>query len=186
MLPALSAVDNSTPAPTAVNIRSPADGNIPQTVTRSKTMSFTSQTLGLVAVLWLSVSIAPTHGVLTGSGIAAFLLGSLYTFRSQRPALLALAGLHHSGSDCNNDILRVCRRQRPLGQRLPITVERETMLGKTVNTLTPINASGGKILMEGEYWNAISDTPVEKGRPMQIIAVEGLTVKVRAGPEVDI
>jgi membrane-bound serine protease (ClpP class) len=61
-------------------------------------------------------------------------------------------------------------------------VERETMLVKTVNALTPINASGGKILMEGEYWNAISDTPVEKGRPMQIIAVEGPTVKVKPEP----
>jgi membrane-bound ClpP family serine protease len=36
--------------------------------------------------------------------------------------------------------------------------------------------------MEDEYWNAISDTPVEKGRPMQIIAVEGLTVKVKPEP----
>ena len=36
--------------------------------------------------------------------------------------------------------------------------------------------------MEGEYWDAISDTPVEKGRFMQIIAVEGLTEKVKPEP----
>jgi hypothetical protein len=58
--------------------------------------------LGLVAVLWLSVSIAPTHGVLAPRAASA----------------------DH--------------------------VERETMLVKTVNALTPINVSGGKILMEGE------------------------------------
>jgi membrane-bound serine protease (ClpP class) len=52
------------------------------------------------------------------------------------------------------------------------------MLGKTVNALTPIDAKGGKIFIEGEYWNATSDTSVEKGESVRISAVEGLTVKV--------
>jgi membrane-bound serine protease (ClpP class) len=53
------------------------------------------------------------------------------------------------------------------------------MLGKTVNALTPINARDGNVFIEGEYWNATSDKPVEKGQPVQITAVEGLTVRVR-------
>ena len=52
------------------------------------------------------------------------------------------------------------------------------MAGKTVNALTPIDASGGKVFVEGEYWSAISDTFVKKGEPVQIIAVEGLILKV--------
>ena len=63
-------------------------------------------------------------------------------------------------------------------QRLPVKVGIETMLGKTVNALTPINAREGKVFIEGEYWNATSDMPVEKGQPVQITGVEGLTVKV--------
>jgi membrane-bound ClpP family serine protease len=38
---------------------------------------------------------------------------------------------------------------------------------------------GGKVFVEGEYWSATSDTFVNKGEPVQIIAVEGLTVKVK-------
>ena len=53
------------------------------------------------------------------------------------------------------------------------------MAGKTVNVLTPIDASGGKVFVEGEYWSATSDTFGNKGEPVQIIAVEGLTVKVK-------
>ena len=40
---------------------------------------------------------------------------------------------------------------------------------------------GRAVFVEGEYWNATSDAPVEKGRPVQIRAVEGLTVKVKTG-----
>jgi membrane-bound serine protease (ClpP class) len=53
------------------------------------------------------------------------------------------------------------------------------MARKTVNALTPIDASGGKVFVEGEYWSATSDTFLNKGEPVQIIAVEGLTVKVK-------
>jgi membrane-bound serine protease (ClpP class) len=55
----------------------------------------------------------------------------------------------------------------------------ETMLGKIVTALTPIDSRGGRIFVEGEYWNAISDTPIEKGEPAEIAAVHGLTVKLK-------
>ena len=63
-------------------------------------------------------------------------------------------------------------------QSLPIKVGKETMLGKTVAAFTPIDA-GAKVFVEGEYWNAVSDTPVEQGKPVEISAVLGLTLKVR-------
>src|SRR5438132_7046191 len=63
-------------------------------------------------------------------------------------------------------------------QRLPVRAGIETMLGKSVRALTPIDAKGGKIFVEGEYWNATSDALIEKGRPVQIVAVESLTVRV--------
>jgi membrane-bound serine protease (ClpP class) len=44
--------------------------------------------------------------------------------------------------------------------------------------LTPIDSRGGRIFVEGEYWNAVSDTPIEKGEVVEIAAVQGLTLKV--------
>jgi membrane-bound serine protease (ClpP class) len=64
-------------------------------------------------------------------------------------------------------------------QRLPLKVGTEAMVGKTVNALTSIDATGGKVFVEGEYWNATSDRAVQQGQPVQIIAVEGLTVRVK-------
>jgi membrane-bound serine protease (ClpP class) len=64
-------------------------------------------------------------------------------------------------------------------QRLPVKVGTETMLGKTVTALTPVGAKGGKVLVEGEYWNATSDASIQQGQSVEITAVEGLTVRVK-------
>jgi membrane-bound serine protease (ClpP class) len=65
-------------------------------------------------------------------------------------------------------------------QRLPVRVGAETLLGKTVTALTPIDSRGGRIFVEGEYWNAVSDAPIEKDQPVEIAAVQGLTLTVKA------
>src|SRR5439155_27231705 len=39
------------------------------------------------------------------------------------------------------------------------------------------------IFVEGEYWNAVSDAPIEKGQVAEISAVQGLTVKLKAKGE---
>ncbi len=49
-------------------------------------------------------------------------------------------------------------------QRLPVRAGTETMLGKTAPALTAIDSHGGRIFVEGEYWNAVSDTPIEAGQ----------------------
>jgi membrane-bound serine protease (ClpP class) len=64
-------------------------------------------------------------------------------------------------------------------QLLPAKVGTSTMLGKTVTALTPIDARGGRVFVEGEYWNATSDAPIQQGQSVEITAVEGLTVRVK-------
>jgi membrane-bound serine protease (ClpP class) len=64
-------------------------------------------------------------------------------------------------------------------QLLPVRAGRETMLGKVVPAVARIDASGGKVFIEGEYWNAVSEVAVEKGQPVEVVGVEGLTLKVK-------
>ena len=64
-------------------------------------------------------------------------------------------------------------------QRLPVRTGVQTMLGQTVEALTPIDATSGKIFIEGEYWNAVSDSPIEAGKPVEVVSVQGLAVKVK-------
>jgi len=53
------------------------------------------------------------------------------------------------------------------------------MLGRTVTALAPITPAGGKVFVEGEYWNAVTEAPVESGKPVEIVGIEGLTLKVK-------
>jgi len=64
-------------------------------------------------------------------------------------------------------------------QRLPVKAGAETMIGKTVTALTPIDGGGGRIFIEGESWNAVSDPPVEQGQAVVVTAVKGLTLSVK-------
>ena len=58
-------------------------------------------------------------------------------------------------------------------------VGRETLIGQTVPALRRIDPESGKVFIEGEYWNAVSDTPIEAGAPVEVVAVDGLTLRVQ-------
>ena len=53
------------------------------------------------------------------------------------------------------------------------------MIGRTATSLTAIDAGSGKVFVEGEYWNAESDAPIDKGQSVTIVEVKGLTLKVK-------
>ncbi|MGH7947072.1 MAG: NfeD family protein, partial [Opitutaceae bacterium] len=65
-------------------------------------------------------------------------------------------------------------------QRLPHRTGTEAMIGRIVAALTPIDAHGGKVFVEGETWNARSESPVEKDQPVEIVGIRGLTLNVKA------
>jgi membrane-bound serine protease (ClpP class) len=134
--------------------------------------------IGLAVALFLIDVFAPTHGVLTGGGILAFFVGSLMLFDRRDPLFrLSLAYIIPSAILTSAFFLLIVVKGLQ-AQRLPVKVGTETMLGKSANALTPIDSNGGKVFLEGEYWTARSTTPINQGDPVQIIAVEGLTVKV--------
>jgi membrane-bound serine protease (ClpP class) len=135
--------------------------------------------IGLAVGLFIIDVFAPTHGVLTVGGIVAFLIGSLMLFNHQDPVFRLSLRYIIPGVILTAVFFLLIIGSGLRAQRLPIKVGKETMIGKTVSALTPIDLTGGKIFLEGEYWNATSDTPVEKGELVQINAVEGLTLKVQ-------
>ena len=138
--------------------------------------------LALIAVALLLFTIdafAPTHGVLTGGGVVAFFLGLFMLFDRSEPFLrlsllwmlpatvvTALFFLFVAGAGIR-------------AQRLPARVGTETMLGRSVPAVEPIHATGGKVFIEGEYWDAISAVPIAAGEVVEIVALNGLTLTVK-------
>ncbi len=136
----------------------------------------------VLAVALFTVDVfAPTHGVLTVGGIVAFFLGALMLFDEPAfrlswkfvlPATLLTAAFFAFVVGAG---LRA--------QFLPVKAGVQTMLGKTAPALTRIDARSGKLFVEGEYWDALSDVPIEAGQPVKIVRIDGLTLKVKPKPQ---
>ena len=135
--------------------------------------------IGLAFALFVFDVFAPSHGVLTVGGIMAFLIGSLMLFDRDDPLFRLSLAYIIPATIMTALFFAFVVGKGIRAQYLPIKAGKETMLGKTVAAFTPIDAAGGKVFVEGEYWNAVSDTPVEQGKPVEISAVLGLTLKVR-------
>jgi len=136
--------------------------------------------IGLALMLFIFDVYAPTHGVLTVSGIISFLIGSLMLFNRADP-LFRLSLSYIIPATLVTAAFFVFVIGKGLrAQRLPVKAGAETLVGKTVTTLTPIDSRSGKIFIEGEYWNAVSDAPIEKGEVAEIAAVQGLTLRLKS------
>ena len=135
--------------------------------------------IGLAFALFVFDVFAPTHGVLTVGGIVAFLIGSLMLFNRDDPLFRLSLAYIIPATIITALFFAFIVGKGLRAQFLPIKAGKETMLGKTVAAFTAIDAAGGKVFVEGEYWNAVSDTPVEQGKPVEVSGVLGLTLKVR-------
>jgi membrane-bound serine protease (ClpP class) len=135
--------------------------------------------IGLAVAFFLIDIFAPTHGVLTFGGIVAFFLGALMLFNHAGPGFklpwfwIAPATVLTAAFF----ILVVGAGIR--AQFKPARSGAEAMIGQTADALTPIDAGGGKLFIEGETWNAVSATPVAAGQPVEITGINGLTLQVK-------
>lgn len=138
-----------------------------------------------VALLVLAVGLfvadvyASSHGVLTVGGIVAFLLGALMLFNRATPGFRLSLAVIIPATVVTALFFIFIVGAGLRAQFLPVRAGRETMLGKVVSALERIDAEHGQVFVEGELWNAVSDAPVEKDQLVEIVAVEGLTLRVK-------
>jgi len=136
--------------------------------------------IALALMLFIFDIYAPTHGVLTVGGVISFLIGSLMLFNRADPLFRLSLNYIIPATLITAAFFIFVIGKGLRAQRLPVRVGAETLIGKTVTALTPIDLRRGRIFIEGEYWNAISDTPIEQDQAVEIAAVQGLTLKVKA------
>ncbi len=135
--------------------------------------------IGLAIVLFITDIFATTHGVLTAGGILSFFLGALMLFSNAGPGFgLSLAWII-PGTVVTALFFIFIVGKGIRAQFKPVRAGAETMLGKTVNALSRIDPAGGKVFIEGEHWNAVSEMPVEAGQSVEIVGIAGLTLKVK-------
>jgi len=135
--------------------------------------------IGLAIVLFFVDIFAPTHGVLTFGAIAAFFLGALMLFNRADPAFRLSLVYIIPATLVTAAFFMFIVGAGLRAQFLPARVGRDILLGQTVPALARIDAVSGKVFVEGEYWNAVSEVPIESGHPVEIVALNGLTLRVK-------
>jgi membrane-bound serine protease (ClpP class) len=128
-------------------------------------------------ILFIAEILVISHGILTVGGIISLILGSIFLFDTPDPALrvswsvliptIAVVSLFFV-----TVITLVLRAQ----MRKPATGE-QGMLGEEGEAVTAISEEG-KVMIKGEYWNATSRDPVEKGKRIKVVSIKGLMLEV--------
>jgi membrane-bound serine protease (ClpP class) len=142
-------------------------------------INFAGLALILFAVILFIAEIkVVSHGMLAVGGVISLLLGSLMLIESPAdymqislsviiPAVLVSAAFF---------IFAVTMAIRAR-IRKP-TTGMEGLVGETGVAATSL-APEGKVSVHGEFWNALSDQPIEKGEKVKVIGVDNLKLKVK-------
>jgi len=135
--------------------------------------------IALAVALFIVDIYAPTHGILTFGGIVSFFLGALMLFNRSDPAFRLSLAYILPGTILTAAFFVFVVGAGLRAQFMPVKAGLETMLGKVVPAVSRVTGTEGKVFVEGEYWNAVSDVPVEADQPVEIVGIEGLTLKVK-------
>src|SRR5436190_23562244 len=104
----------------------------------------------------------PTHGLLSVGGVIAFLVGSLMLFDRTDPLFRLSLSFIIPATLVTAAFFIFIIGKGLRAQLLPVKVGKESLIGRTVTALTPIDSRNGRIFIAGEYWNAVSDASREK------------------------
>lgn len=122
----------------------------------------------------------PSHGVLTASGAVALAFGSFMLVRSPDPFLHVSAHLILAATLVTTLFFAFVVGAGLRAQRLRVVTGMEGLLGQSVlvkSDVLPV----GKVLAEGEIWNAenAGEEPLRAGDRAVVVGVDGFTLKVR-------
>jgi len=135
--------------------------------------------IGLSIALFVADIFAPTHGVLTTGGIISFFLGAMMAFDSVVPAFQLSIKMIIPATIVTAAFFIFVVGKGIRAQSLPVKAGREILIGRLAEALTDIDATSGRIFVEGEDWMATSDTSIARGHPVEITGFRGLTLVVK-------
>ncbi len=128
-------------------------------------------------ILFIAEIKVVSHGVLTIGGVVSLVLGSIMLFESPDPALrvswsvlvpaVAIVSLFFIA------VISIAVR----AQMRKVMTGGEGMIGAVGQSVSSVH-EGGKVLIRGEYWNAFSKAPIEKGKKIVVVGVKELKVEI--------
>jgi len=123
-----------------------------------------------------------SYGFLTIGGVVSMIIGTAMLFRSDLPGLSLGIG---------NAVLIAVAMMAWLFVMLWLVVKahqhrpmagEEMLIGMEGTAVTGFERKG-KVFVNGEYWDALTDTPVEKDQPVQVVGIRNMILIVQPQKE---
>jgi len=132
----------------------------------------------LAIILFIAEIKVVSYGMLAVGGIVSMVLGSLMLFPSPEPYLrLSWSVILVTVLTTTVFFVVVVAKVIEAHRQKPITGV-EGMVGEEGVADSDIMPEG-KVVLRGEYWNAVSSAPIRKGEKVQVVAVKGLQLTVK-------
>jgi membrane-bound serine protease (ClpP class) len=131
--------------------------------------------LGLI--MFIAEIKVPSYGLLTVGGIISMILGSLMLMKADEPFFrISWAVIIPSVATTALFFMFVVGMALRAQRAKPVTGA-EGLVGMTATAQTDI-APHGRVLLQGELWDAVSDEAIKEGDRVQVKAVDGLRLVV--------
>lgn len=119
-----------------------------------------------------------SYGLLTVAGVISLVLGSLLLFRSAEPALRVSLDVILGVALFAAAVVAFLVTMTLRAQRRQVRTGREGLVherGVARSALQP----EGKVFVHGELWSAVAERPVAAGEAVEVVAVDGMLLRVR-------
>lgn len=134
--------------------------------------------------LLVSELFLPSFGVLGVGGMVAFVLGSLFLFDTSLSDLALAPGIVYAAAATFGAFTMVVGYLVMRTQRARPKLGVEGMIGETGEVRQRIGGgtARGKVLVRGEYWNAVAAGAIDVNERVEITRVNGMELEVRRRP----
>jgi membrane-bound serine protease (ClpP class) len=137
--------------------------------------------LGLIllgVILIIAEVMMPSFGVLGIGGIIAMVIGSIILIDTDAPGFAVSRSLIGAVAATGSLGLMAIIWLAVKARNRPVVSGREQLVGERGSALGNFNETG-EVFVHSERWKAVSTAPVLDGQPVEVIAVNGLTLRVR-------
>jgi len=128
-------------------------------------------------ILFIAEIKVVSHGVLTIGGVVSLVLGSIMLFESPDPALRVSWSVLVPAVTIVSLFFIAVISIAVRAQMRKVMTGGEGMIGAVGQSVSSVH-EGGKVLIRGEYWNAFSKAPIEKGKKIVVVGVKELKVEI--------
>lgn len=135
--------------------------------------------IGLAIILFIAEAFTPTFGVLIVGGSISFFLGALMLFQDL-PDSMSISWGWLIPATLSTALFFVWIATEGIRAQFRKTkTGKEAMIGMIAEVVDRVDKTGGRVMVLGEYWNAVSEETLEVGDRCEIIAMENLQLTVK-------